>query len=117
MIERYIDHITQDQLERMKFCFHQGEAVSPNLCHGRVISCKLMLLSGNRKLHTLTSSRTYILRVDLEDFENEQRYAVYGLFSVGSEDDGFRITVGGYSGNAGETQQDRINLSFLIPCT
>ena len=75
------------------------------------------MLSGNRKLHTLTSSRAYILRVDLEDFENETRFAVYGLFSVGSEDDGFRITVGGYSGNAGKTRRAYTFHSRHIDCT
>lgn len=52
-------------------------------------------------LHALTSSRDYTLRIDLEDFESNRAYAVYTLFEVGSECDGFRLTVGSYSGTAG----------------
>ncbi len=58
-------------------------------------------LPGNRLLHNLTSSRNYSLRVDMEDFEGNTSYAVYSQFTVGSEDDGFRLTAGGYSGTAG----------------
>ena len=58
-------------------------------------------VSGNHLLHNMTSSRKYILRVDLEDFEGNTRYALYSQFAVGSEGDGFRLTVGGYSGTAG----------------
>ena len=42
-----------------------------------------------------------MLRVDLKDWENSTRYAVYQNFSVGDEASNFRLTVGGYSGNAG----------------
>ncbi len=58
-------------------------------------------ISGNRLLHSLTSSRDYTLRIDLEDFEGHRAFAVYTNFAVGSEADGFRLTVGGYRGNAG----------------
>ncbi len=58
-------------------------------------------LSGNRLLHTLTSSRNYSLRIDLGDFEGNTAYASYSHFEVGSEADGFRLTVDGYSGTAG----------------
>ncbi len=57
---------------------------------------------GNRLLHSLTIGGAYSLRIDLEDFEDEKRYAVYDQFVVGSEDYGFHLTVGGYSGNAGK---------------
>ena len=35
------------------------------------------------------------------DFENNQRYAVYKQFVVGDEKSGYKLTVGGYEGNAG----------------
>ncbi len=56
---------------------------------------------GNRLLHNLTSARTQSLRIDMEDFEGNTRYAVYSNFAVGSEADGFNLTVSGYSGTAG----------------
>jgi len=46
-------------------------------------------------------NRKYKLRVELEDFEGEKRYAEYSIFSVKSGTDKYRLTVGGYTGNAG----------------
>ena len=37
----------------------------------------------------------------MDDFEGETRFALYSQFTVSHEDDGFRLTVGGYSGTAG----------------
>jgi hypothetical protein len=42
----------------------------------------LFLLIGNSKLHTLTSQGTYELRVDMEDFENNIRYANFTTFPI-----------------------------------
>ncbi len=33
----------------------------------------------------------------------ETRFVKYSQFAVASEEDGFRLTIGGYTGNAGET--------------
>ena len=56
---------------------------------------------GNEKIHRLTDQRGYKLRVDLEDFEGESRYAEYDLVVVAGEDRDFMLTVGAYSGTAG----------------
>ena len=53
---------------------------------------------GLDKIHRLSKSGQNVLRVDLEDFENETRYANYSTFAVGNETDKYRLTVGGYSG-------------------
>jgi hypothetical protein len=37
------------------------------------------------------------------DFVSNQRYAVYRQFVVGDETSGYKLTVGGYHGNAGMT--------------
>ncbi len=37
----------------------------------------------------------------MEDFEGETAYAFYSQFIVGPENDGFRLTAGGYNGTAG----------------
>lgn len=67
-----------------------------------------MLLSppGLKQIHGLSIQGNYELRIDLEDFENSTAYAQYGtfgvgLFSVDPDDDGYPLTVGDYSGNAG----------------
>ena len=41
------------------------------------------------------------MRVDLTDWDGNHAYAKYSIFSVGNESSNFRLTVGGYSGNAG----------------
>ncbi|KAI8494090.1 Fibrinogen C domain-containing protein 1 [Branchiostoma belcheri] len=57
---------------------------------------------GNDKLHRLTEQKAYGLRVDLEDTTGNTRYATYSSFSISDESDQYRLTVGGYSGNAGD---------------
>ena len=59
---------------------------------------------GLSKIHRLTQDGTdYTLRVDLEDFENESRYAKYSTFNIGDSTTDYTITVGGYSGDAGDS--------------
>ena len=58
---------------------------------------------GNNNIHCLTSSGSQRLRVDLKDWEGNTRYAEYSQFSVGSEDDNFRLSIGEYTGNAGDS--------------
>ncbi|XP_037776240.1 microfibril-associated glycoprotein 4-like [Penaeus monodon] len=57
---------------------------------------------GLEALHQLTLSSDYELRVDMKDFEFGSKYAVYGVFRVGPESDGYRLTATHYSGNAGD---------------
>ena len=59
---------------------------------------------GLSKMHRLTQDGTdYTLRVDLGDFENETRYAKYSTFNIGDSTTDYTITVGGYSGEAGDS--------------
>ena len=59
---------------------------------------------GLSKIHRLTQDGTdYTLRVDLEDFENETGYAKYSTFNIGNSTTDYTITVGGYSGDAGDS--------------
>ena len=53
---------------------------------------------GLDKIHRLTSSGSYKLRVDLEDFAGQSYYAEYDLFKVGSEGEKYQLTVGNYEG-------------------
>ena len=58
---------------------------------------------GLSKIHRLTQDGTdYTLRVDLEDFENETRYAKYSTFNIGDSTTDYPITVEEYSGDAGD---------------
>ena len=59
---------------------------------------------GLSKIHRLTQDGTdCTLRVDLEDFENETGYAKYSTFNIGDSTTDYPITVGGYSGDAGDS--------------
>ena len=53
---------------------------------------------GLDKINRLSNSGDDVLRVDLEDFENEKRYANYAIFAVANETEKYKLTVGDYSG-------------------
>ena len=44
-----------------------------------------------------------VLRVDLEDFEGDIRYAEYTTFNVSDESEKYRLSVGGYRGTSGDS--------------
>ena len=53
---------------------------------------------GLDKIHRLTSSGSYKLRVDLEDFAENTYYAEYDLFKAASEGEKYKLSVGSYTG-------------------
>ena len=53
---------------------------------------------GLDKIHRLTSENNKMLRVDLEDFEGNTRFAEYNMFSVMNENNKYRLNLGSYSG-------------------
>ena len=53
---------------------------------------------GLDKIHRLTSSGGYELRVDLEDFAGNTVYAEYYSFEVKSEGTKYQLSIGNYSG-------------------
>ncbi|XP_078698930.1 uncharacterized protein LOC144926219 isoform X1 [Branchiostoma floridae x Branchiostoma belcheri] len=57
---------------------------------------------GNENIHLLTAQKNYRLRVDMMDWGNQKRYAEYDTFRVAGESDGYRLTISGYSGTAGD---------------
>ena len=60
------------------------------------------LILGNEHLHQLTAQGKYNLRINLEDFDNNEKYATYKQFAVGDEKSVYKLTIGGYQGDAGE---------------
>ncbi|XP_068170352.1 uncharacterized protein [Antennarius striatus] len=75
---------------------------------------------GNNMIHLLTRDRDVVLHVELEDFEGVKAYARYKLFKVASERLRYRLTVGEYSGTAGDAlrfnkRYDHNNRSFTTP--
>ena len=53
---------------------------------------------GLDKIHRMTSSGGYKLRVDLKDFAGNIVYAEYASFGVGSESTKYQLAVANYSG-------------------
>ena len=60
---------------------------------------------GLKKLHILTSHNRWELRVDLEDFEGNHAYALYDEFKAGDSSSLYRLTIGSYSGTAGNSMR------------
>ena len=58
---------------------------------------------GNDNLHRLTAADEVVLRVDLEDFEGDIRYAEYTTFNVSDESEKYHLSVGGYRGTSGDS--------------
>ncbi|KAM8881888.1 fibrinogen alpha chain [Synchiropus picturatus] len=56
---------------------------------------------GNQNLHLLTSQGESLLKVELEDSNGGKATAEY-VIRVGTEEDGFHLSVSGYSGDAGD---------------
>ncbi|XP_028391563.1 fibrinogen C domain-containing protein 1-B-like [Dendronephthya gigantea] len=58
---------------------------------------------GLDKIHRLSKSGENVLRVDLMDFNGAEGYAKYGTFSVADESDKYRLNIGNFSGDAGDS--------------
>ena len=67
---------------------------------------------GLNKIHRLTQAADITLRVDLADFEGETRYAKYTTFKVLDSSRKYNLTVGGYSGDAGDSLSDHNGMNF-----
>ena len=58
---------------------------------------------GLSKIHRLTKEGSNTLRVDLGDFGGNTAYANYSTFNVSDGSTEYILTVGGYSGTAGDS--------------
>lgn len=67
---------------------------------------------GNKRIHSLTSSGKYELRIDLTDLSNTKKYAVYKTFAVGDAESKYKLTIGDYSGNAGDRMDYHNGMRF-----
>jgi len=69
---------------------------------------------GNDNVFALTSrpDRQYELRVEIADDEGVRAFATYQTFSVGPESLYYLLTIGNYSGNAGDSFQHHSGAAF-----
>ncbi|XP_029621728.1 fibrinogen-like protein 1 [Salmo trutta] len=57
---------------------------------------------GNDPLHYLTSQGDYNLKINMEDFDGNQRFAKYKNMKVDDEKNQYKLHLGDYTGNAGD---------------
>ncbi|XP_077981480.1 ficolin-2-like [Glandiceps talaboti] len=58
---------------------------------------------GNDRIHQITTSRRYELRIDMEGVNGDKIYAKYDSFSIEDEANKYKLHIGGYSGTAGDS--------------
>jgi len=58
---------------------------------------------GLEKIHRLTASSSNKLRVDLEDVPGNTVFAEYSSFAVANETEKYKLSLGSYSGTAGDS--------------
>ncbi|XP_015233331.1 PREDICTED: angiopoietin-related protein 7-like [Cyprinodon variegatus] len=66
---------------------------------------------GNDHIYRLTRQPS-TLRIELEDWEGQTRYAEYGFFTVGNELNSYKLLIANYSGNAGDSLRYHNNTNF-----
>ncbi|XP_063436333.1 fibrinogen C domain-containing protein 1-A-like [Mytilus trossulus] len=67
---------------------------------------------GNDKVHMLISNNNYTLRIELEDFANEKRYAEYQSFKISDAQSNYQLLINGYSGDAGDSLDHHNGMPF-----
>ncbi|CAG2213123.1 Angiopoietin-related protein 1,Ficolin-1-A,Angiopoietin-1,Fibrinogen C domain-containing protein 1,Ryncolin-1,Angiopoietin-related protein 7,Fibrinogen C domain-containing protein 1-B,Fibrinogen-like protein 1,Ficolin-1,Ficolin-1-B,Angiopoietin-4,Tenascin-R,Ryncolin-2,Fibrinogen C domain-containing protein 1-A,Microfibril-associated glycoprotein 4,Fibrinogen-like protein A,Ryncolin-3,Angiopoietin-2,Ficolin-2,Fibrinogen alpha chain,Tenascin,Angiopoietin-related protein 2,Techylectin-5A,Ryncolin-4,Techylecti len=58
---------------------------------------------GNDIIHAITADSNYALIVLMTDYNNVTKYAEYLSFHVDTEENGYRLMLGKYTGNAGDS--------------
>ncbi|XP_046861622.1 angiopoietin-related protein 7-like, partial [Xenia sp. Carnegie-2017] len=67
---------------------------------------------GLDKIYRLTSARRNKLRVDLGDWSGNKAYAEYDYFAVKNENKKYQLSIGKYSGNAGDSLSYHKDMAF-----
>ncbi|XP_041428049.1 ficolin 2 L homeolog isoform X1 [Xenopus laevis] len=68
---------------------------------------------GNENIHKLTSSGTWELRIDLQDFENVKHFVKYSSFKLLGESDKYKLLLGNLNeGNTGNSMDVHLNMPF-----
>ena len=53
---------------------------------------------GLNKIHRISKRIENILRIEMENFEGEKRYAEYGMFEILNQCEHYKLIIGNYSG-------------------
>ncbi|CAG2213475.1 Techylectin-5B,Ficolin-2,Fibroleukin,Fibrinogen-like protein 1,Ficolin-1,Angiopoietin-4 [Mytilus edulis] len=65
----------------------------------------------NDRVHQLTGLGNNVLRIYLEDWEGNSRYAVFNKFFLGDEVSNYILSYGSYSGNAGNSLANNVKFT------
>ncbi|XP_011495297.1 PREDICTED: protein scabrous-like [Ceratosolen solmsi marchali] len=68
--------------------------------------------AGNEALHRLSRDNCTRLRIELNDIEGNYWIANYESFAVESEENGYRLRISGFSGNATDAMSYQNNMAF-----
>lgn len=82
----------------------EGESpISLKIFHKKRIFGFILFINieGNQIIYEIVQQGVYELRIDLTDFNNETRYALYKKFYIDDETNGYRLHLEGYEGTAG----------------
>ncbi|KAH9509865.1 hypothetical protein Btru_045456 [Bulinus truncatus] len=66
---------------------------------------------GNENIHRITTKRRHELRIDF-NFHHARFFAKYDRFKLYGEQEGYRLKLGGFSGNAGDSLSSHGNMRF-----
>ncbi|KAI8520318.1 hypothetical protein Bbelb_000720 [Branchiostoma belcheri] len=67
---------------------------------------------GLKLIHKLTENGKWTLRIDMEDWEGNVRWAQYSSFHVSGEGKNFKLHIAGYRGTAGDAMTYHHGMSF-----
>jgi hypothetical protein len=67
---------------------------------------------GLERLYQMTQRKQYALRVELLDWDNVWRTADYDSFAISAESDGYKLSVSGYHGDAGDALTYHNGMAF-----
>jgi hypothetical protein len=73
---------------------------------------------GNHRIYEIVKQGFYELRIDMGDFNNVRKYALYRRFSIADERSGYVLSAADYEGDAGKcfsvSNQILIGRKFIL---
>ncbi|XP_076084690.1 uncharacterized protein LOC143055432 [Mytilus galloprovincialis] len=67
---------------------------------------------GNDYIHRISTSTGHKLSIYLEDFDGTFKYANYSVFLIGDEKEKYKLTLSGYTGDAGDSLITQTGMTF-----
>ena len=71
---------------------------------------------GNDNIHSLTTSGKQVLRIDLETFDGETRFAEYSGFSIDDESNNYTLRLDAYLESSTMSKYQRLQWNLACGC-